>query len=112
MREQALHSSADTLGLRPTSARPRVFGVVMDVRWSLTVTVVALGDGTASVYLSSGGGVLGAGSRPTVSAAREQVLNTAELRLEDMQPVEEVDSFTGTSAYGLPARGFVKWHLL
>ena len=56
LRDLAFKSSRAKLGLSPTSVPTQPWGVIMD--WGVTkgtVTVVAFSDGSASVYLSSGG---------------------------------------------------------
>src|SRR4029077_10438111 len=67
LREQALNLKREKIGL-PTPAKPtQPWAALMD--WSLgsgTATVVAISDGTASVYLSSGGGSIGGGGTSRV----------------------------------------------
>ena len=59
----------DTLGVR---------GLVVDVPASGgAVALVALADGTASMYTSAGGGIVGAGLEPQVAAAVRQLLDVA-----------------------------------
>jgi len=69
-----------------------------------TATVVALADGTASVYLSSGGGFLGGGqSHEAIRNAANQMVGAAT----------EVESLThATSEYPLPERGQVTFYFL
>lgn len=69
LRDMALSTPAAKLGFKPTANFPRVFGVVMD--WAVgdeTVSIVGFADGTASLYASSGGGVIGGQG---TTAARE-----------------------------------------
>jgi hypothetical protein len=63
-----------------------------------TATVVALSDGTASVYLSSGGGFIGGiGQEPIRKAGQNAVAVAQELKT----------LMTATAAYPEPERGQV-----
>jgi hypothetical protein len=73
----------------PVVRLPNVIGVVVD--WSLGedfATFVALADGTASMYTSSGGGTIGAGGQPGIDASGAALLRAAEDALNVFQPVE------------------------
>ena len=80
------------------------FAVLMD--WGIpagTATVAAYADGTASVYLSSGGGYLGGGQ--SHESIRNAAMKTVEIASELkslMQP---------TTTYPLPQRGQVTFYL-
>ena len=100
LRGQILTLDPASIGLKPTTDRPRVWGALMDMgrandTW---VTIVALADGTTSLYTSTGGGIIGAGMRPDVAAASAVWLSTIEQHL-DLLPVA-TDS-------RLPPDGFV-----
>jgi hypothetical protein len=70
LRVRALRLDPADVGLRPSERQPRVFGVVMDTGHPEGAsTLVALADGTTSLYLSSGGGMIGGGEHPQVAAA-------------------------------------------
>jgi hypothetical protein len=88
-------------GLKPTDP----YGVLMD--WGIdagSATVVAVADGTASVYLSSGGGFLGGGqSHETIRAAAKKTVELAS----EVQPLMHL-----TTTYPLPARGQVTFYVL
>jgi hypothetical protein len=59
--------------------RNGTWGVVMEVGSAAgTATVVALGDGSASLYTSSGGGVIGAGRHERVARAALSFIETAD----------------------------------
>jgi hypothetical protein len=47
-------------------------------------TLVALADGTTSLYLSNGGGIIGGGFHPQVQAATRALLAVVERRLDQM----------------------------
>ncbi len=78
MRGRALSFSAQELGI-PTSASDTItYGVILD--WHLEhgiATIIAFQTGDASMYLSSGGGILGGSGHPTVVAAARQLVSDA-----------------------------------
>ena len=101
LRRQALTVEAAALNLKPTPARPHVWGVLMETGYpEATATLVVFADGTTSMYFSSGGGAIGAGEHAPVRAAAEQLLAIAE---------SQVSRFTPASDTGLPAAGRVKF---
>jgi hypothetical protein len=64
LRTLMLRGSRSKFSLAPTSKPTEPWGVVMD--WGVkngTATIVAMSDGSASVYFSSGGGYIGGGGR-------------------------------------------------
>jgi hypothetical protein len=70
---------------------------------SATATVVAVSDGSASIYLSSGGGFLGGGGHEAIrKAAQNMVAVAAEFQKQT----------TATTVYPLPRRGEVIFYLL
>jgi hypothetical protein len=88
LRDQLLTLDPTSIGLKPTTDHPRVWGALMDMgrpndTWA---TIVALADGTTSLYTSTGGGIIGAGTRPAVAAASAAWLWTVEQHL-DLLPV-------------------------
>ena len=81
--------------------------VVMD--WGLdngVATVVAYDDGTTSLYLSSGGGVIGAGAHEAVRQAANAFRAEAAARRNQFSTVAANDSFT------LPSDGWVTFYLV
>lgn len=88
----------------PAAAHPDVSGMVVDLAASGGfATFVALTDGTTSMYTSTGGGVIGAGGRPGVAAATQQLLTVVQ---------EHVAAFSLDGTDELPAKGTVRLHLL
>lgn len=63
-----------------------------------TATLVALADGTTSLYTSTGGGIIGGGAHQAVAIATRSFLTTLETHLPELAPG------AGTS---LPAQGRV-----
>src|SRR5579859_1781044 len=87
------------------SAKPgEPFAVLMD--WGIpagTATVAAYADGTASVYLSSGGGFLGGGQ------AHESIRNAAIRTVEIAGELKNL--MQPTTTYPLPQRGQVVFYV-
>ena len=100
LRNKLLTAKPDEL-LEGEDAKAKVWGVLMDVTFpSGTATLVSLRDGTASLYTTGGGGVLGG------YIAREQAkefVAAAEKHLKEMSPAE---------AFPYPANGRVKFYVL
>jgi hypothetical protein len=89
-------------GLPPKPGAVR--GVVMD--WGLgggLATMIAIDDGSVSLYLNPGGGVIGAGTKPDVAAAATRFRAEAE-RVRDQ--------FTVRTEFPKPASGSVVFYLL
>ena len=81
-----------------------VAGIIVDIpAKGGFVTIVGLADGTASMYTSVGGGMLGAGAHATVMAAVEQALAEAQ---------RNIGLFESPDDHGLPPAGSVRFHVL
>lgn len=77
-----------------------VFGVVMDIGFPEgSATVVALADGTGSMYTSTGGGVIGGGAHPRVASTARWAVSTARAHLPTFQQSTDL---------GVPAAGGVR----
>ena len=80
------------------------WGVIMD--WGVAsgpVSIVAVADGSASIYISNGGGYLGGYAHESIrNAARDMVKLAAEVQSQT----------TVTTVYPLPRRGEVIFYLL
>ena len=93
LRNRLLTSSAEDVGLSGKDAEAKVWGVLMEVAFPSGVsTIVSIRDGTASLYMSTGGGVLGGYSareqaRLFVAAAEKHL---AEMKLTKSFPYPEV----------------------
>lgn len=66
-------------------------------------TLVAASDGAASLYVSSGGGLIGAGEYENVRAAALEMVEKAEESLASMKPSKE---------FPLVPAGMVKFHVV
>ena len=89
----------------PTTSRPtEPWGVVMD--WGIktgTVTVVSMSDGSASIYLSSGGGSLGGVGQEAIRNAAKRAVILASTVQPEMK---------GTKTFPLPQTGYVEFYAL
>lgn len=104
LRNLILTGSRAKFSLPSTSRPTEPWGLVMD--WGIqsgTVTVVAMSDGGASIYLSSGGGSLGGIGQETIRNAAKKAVNLAST----VQPQMEE-----TKTFPLPATGDVEFYAL
>jgi hypothetical protein len=87
LRNKALSVSRKALGL---PASPAPVAALMDIGADgYTITTVAFEDGTASIYLSNGGGFIGGGQRhETIKNAALDMLKAAERTSKAMTPVK------------------------
>ena len=105
LRDLALHMDRTKAGLPVPSTASEPWGAIMD--WGMdkgTATVVAFSDGSASIYLSSGGGFLGgAQTNESVREAAKGMVVAATASLPQTHP---------TTAYPLPQKGEVIFYVL
>lgn len=100
LRNQAL--CAEMLG-GSDGGVPEVWGVVMEFGiGDGFATLVALADGTASLYLSHGGGVIGAGQHEGPANAARTLVRAA---------ADYVEGFGPTSEFPLPGPGQTAFYL-
>lgn len=78
-------SAGDMDLIARTPGHPNVAGVVVDIPgdggWA---TIVAMTDGTTSLYTSAGGGLIGAGEHEAVAIANTELLDTAQQELDGL----------------------------
>ena len=104
LRGMFLTQSARSFGIVPTQEHPRVWAVLMEMGYPEgSATLLAVVDGSVSLYTSTVGGILGAGGYPSVRRKAMEFLNTAEQYLEEFQK---------TSEYPLPGPGRTKFYLM
>jgi hypothetical protein len=73
LRGQLLEVDPAELELSPSPRLPRVWAVLMEMGLDTgTASLVAVADGTTSLYLSTGGGVIGGGSTKRYVACRKR----------------------------------------
>ena len=99
LRTQALSQTPATLGSSDSTV-----GVLMETGYpGAVVTLVAFVDGSASLYFSNGGGIIGAGQHERVAAAAQALVTIAARYLS---------SLTATAKYPLPGLGRTRFHVL
>ncbi|MES1220792.1 MAG: hypothetical protein ABUT20_35150 [Bacteroidota bacterium] len=104
LRNMALNVTSEQLQLSLPPDQTKVFGVVMD--WDLgdgTMTLITYQTGDASMYLSSGGGVIGGGQHENVSKAAKEFVSMAQNYLDKSS---KADTTT------LPDKDFFKFYFL
>jgi hypothetical protein len=102
LREQAFTVPASDVNVVPSTGHSRVWTVLMETGHPQAVaSLVAVADGTTSMYFSNGGGILGAGQQATVRQASERFIALVDLH---------VDSLAVAEAHPLPAVGRVRFY--
>lgn len=101
LRNKLLTSKPEEVGLSGEDAKAKVWGVLMDVSLTGgTATLVSIRDGTASLYTTSGGGVLGG---YTARDEAKAFVYEAEKSLKHMSP---------TKSFDYPSNRLVKFYVL
>jgi hypothetical protein len=99
LRTQILNLDPAEIRIEGALAGRRVRGALMEMGYpNGTATLVALGDGTTSLYLSSGGGIIGAGAHAQVATATQQFLAVVD---------DHLALLTADADSGIPAAGRV-----
>jgi hypothetical protein len=104
LRNMAFKVTPEQLALSIPKDKTIVYGVVMD--WEMggaTATTVAYQTGDASLYLSSGGGVIGGGQHKNVNSASKQFVSLAQTFLEKTAKTEKAS---------LPTTNEIKFYFL
>jgi hypothetical protein len=82
LRNGVLATVPGELGMAPTADAPRVWGVLLDMGMgNATATVVALADGTTSLYTSVGGGIIGGGEHERIATVAQTLIRVADTEL-------------------------------
>ena len=101
LRRQVLRATASEYSIQPMEG---VWGVLMETGYPEgAASLVALADGTASLYFSTGGGVIGGGSHPAVDAAARRLVAIAARHAPRLTPTKE---------FPLPEEGDVRFYVL
>jgi hypothetical protein len=80
LRDLALQTKPKDLGLSFQASKKTVFGIVMD--WHVqngTASVISFITGDASIYFSSGGGIIGGGTHDNVKVKAMEFVEKAQL---------------------------------
>jgi hypothetical protein len=87
LRGRLLASSPSEFRLKPTRELPRVWAALLEVGVpNGAASIVAVADGSASMYTSVGGGMIGVGEHPSGREAAMNFLKKVE-SLHDLMPV-------------------------
>jgi hypothetical protein len=102
LREQALSFGNEEIKAAPVPGG-RALGVLMDMGYdTAVVTVMGLADGTTSMYVSNGGGMLGMGENPNAAAASKRWVEIAESALDLPEATDDA----------LPDDGVIRFNIL
>ena len=101
LRLMALEAPPSKLVAKPVGEEP--WAVIMETGYGNAVaSIVCLVDGSASLYLSSGGGVIGGGDHEAVGAVAKRLVGTAGRFVKMLAP---------TSTFPLPADGHTRFYV-
>jgi hypothetical protein len=101
VRQNLLTSSSQKLNLTPVRG---VWGVLMERGYAKGIaTVVALTDGTANMYISTGGSVSGGRAYAPARTAAQALCQQAAESLAELQPTKD---------FPAPAKGAVRFYVL
>ena len=89
LRQQVLDLDPTQFGLDSSSSN-RVWGILMETGYpEAVVTLVAIADGTVSLYFSNGGGIIGVGQHEEPRKAGLALLSTAPAFLQQLKRTED-----------------------
>jgi hypothetical protein len=104
LRARVLRGKPSDFGLPQPPAATPVWAILMETAFPEGVfTLVSVSDGSASLYFSTGGGVIGGGEHDTVRAAALQFVRLANEYLPSMSPC---------TSFPLPGPGHTKFYVL
>lgn len=104
LRRLVLSTSPEDLGLTIGADPDRVYGVLMETGYdAAVVTIVSLIDGTTSMYVSTGGGTIGAGEQEPIAEATRAFVAMAQVLVGQTDP---------TTTFDPPDLGRVRFQLL
>jgi hypothetical protein len=112
LRQQVLGLTADQLADAVPAGAP-ILALLMETGYLEAVaTLVAVADGTTSLYFSNGGGVIGAGEHAAVAEAGRRLLETRGEFLDRLSPITDppVPAETQTQFVAVTPGG-LRWEL-
>jgi hypothetical protein len=103
LRSQVLAAEHGSVGVK--LKRPgEVFGVLMEMGYpDAAVTLVAIADGTVSIYFSNGGGIIGLGPYPGPERAARALITESQKFVKQAQPAAD---------FPLPQQSRTRFYLL
>jgi hypothetical protein len=98
LRNMVFNVTPDQLGLSLSNDKTEVYGVIMD--WEMggaVATTISYKSGDASMYTSTGGGVIGGGQHQNVNSAAKKLISLAQTYLDkaektDSTPLPQTDN--------------------
>src|SRR5262249_51523623 len=103
LRNMVLQTKPEQIGIKDSSTGA-VWGLLMETGYPQAVaSLVALADGTVSLYFSNGGGSIGLGPHPGPKRVSQELLKLAPQFLQYCQPAQE---------FPLPSRSRTRFYLL
>lgn len=107
LRNRALNVTTADLGLEPDPKAP-IHAVIMETGYPEAIaTFACLRDGTVSLYLSTGGGVIGGGENESVRSACLEMLSITNTYAQDF-----IAACEPVSTFPLPGPGEVFFYLI
>ena len=104
LRHQALSIQRTEVGIPEPPPEAPAWGILMETGYPEgTATLLALSDGTTSVYLSSGGGVIGGHAHQNVRQANAEFVESANHYYQHLEP---------TDSFPVPAEGHTLFYVL
>lgn len=102
LRNMVLTTKPDAVGLHPKAGE--VWGVLMETGYpEAAVSLVAIADGTVSIYFSNGGGIIGLGLQPGPQKSGKEFLSLAQQYKEYGKQ---------TKKYPLPKVSYTRFYFL
>jgi len=103
LRSMALRTNPDSIGIKIKESS-EVWGVLMETGYPEAVaSLVALADGTVSLYSSNGGGIIGLGPHVGPRRAAQSFLASSQQFAKQVLP---------TKSYPLPKTSYTRFYLL
>jgi hypothetical protein len=89
LRDRVIHTAPGAVGIVPSAEAPNVWGVLFEVALDKgSATIVALADGTTSLYTSGGGGTIGGGEHEHIATMSRKLVQLADAHFEAFPPAE------------------------
>ena len=104
LRKQLFSFDPTTIGISGSDTKNQIYAIVMDTGYpEAVVTLVAVSDGSVSLYFSNGGGLIGMGGHEGPRKVLKEYMELAPAYLEKCEKVSE---------YPLPVQGETKFYIL
>ncbi len=91
LRKRLLNLHPEDIGLHSSDQASQVWGMMMETGYEVgTATLVALADGTTSLYYSTGGGMLGSPEYSPLAESSKALVSQANLYLSALTKADEI----------------------